>query len=101
MNALILLGLLGSERMLAANHMGLLIVALRKRWRSEVFYPPLSPPPPSFLSFFVLREGQLTSLVLTDSRWVCYSIKVFSVFGLRLTVRAPEYFLCSSAIVLI
>lgn len=49
MNALILLGLLGPERMLAANHMGLLIVALRKRWRSEVFYPPLSSLPPSFL----------------------------------------------------
>lgn len=58
MNALILLGLLGPERMLAANHMGLLIVALRKRWRSEVFYPPLSSLPLRFF-FFVLREGQL------------------------------------------
>lgn len=96
MNALILLGLLGPERMLAANHMGLLIMALRKRWRSEVFYSPLSSPLPFF---FCLKRRPTTSLVLTDSRWACYSIKVFSVFGLRLTVRAPEYFLCSSAIV--
>lgn len=58
MNALILLGLLGSERMLAANHMGLLIVALRKRWRSEVFYPLLSPPP--FLSFFFCLKRRPT-----------------------------------------
>lgn len=39
--------------------------------------------------FMFLKERPARSLVLTDSRWVCYSTKVFSVFGIGQTKRAP------------
>lgn len=41
-----------------------------------------------FLSF-LLKERPARSLVLTDSRWACYSTKVFSVLGMGQTKRAP------------
>ena len=39
--------------------------------------------------FFFLKERPARSLVLTDSRWACSSTKVFSVFGMGQTKRAP------------
>ena len=42
-----------------------------------------------FFFFFFLNERPARSLVLTDSRWACSSTKVFSVFGMGQTKRAP------------
>lgn len=39
--------------------------------------------------FMFLKERPARSLVLTDSRCACYSTKVFSVFGIGQTKRAP------------
>lgn len=39
--------------------------------------------------FFFKKERPARSLVLTDSRWACSSTKVFSVFGMGQTKRAP------------
>lgn len=46
-----------------------------------------------------LKERPARSLVLTDSRWACYSTEVCSVFGMGLP-EGPQHFLHSSAIVL-
>ena len=42
-----------------------------------------------FFFFFFKKERPARSLVLTDSRWACSSTKVFSVFGMGQTKRAP------------
>lgn len=83
MNAIIFLGWLGPERMLATNHMGAIDCGSQEemeKW-SFFFFVSLSV---SLLVSLLPHPSQrrpTKSLVLTDSRWACYSTKIFSVWA--------------------